>query len=200
MVSARVHEFRVPSELEALRPVLGEWASVYSQAALTFRQSNKFWFNERSLVALLSASSWRAGIPSIAEFKTSKQGEANWTGHADLALQLGDIRLVIEAKRCWLEGVRDASNSLRFLEAARSEACRLTQFEGAMCLGALFAMVNCPDGSPREEIMVELRDTYLASGVDLVAWSAMKLIPSGVHSTGCILLANLPIASANPNE
>ena len=82
-------------EFHFIKPIMESWANLYEKAAEAFPQKDNFWFSERGHVSMLCAASWLTDVPALTEVKTKKRGSNS--GHADILLETGDMKIVGEA-------------------------------------------------------------------------------------------------------
>jgi hypothetical protein len=117
----------VAPRLKRFSPILEEWQSLIAQSALEFPQTEGSWYNERTLGGLLSAATWRRGIPSIVEAKTARRAatERNGAGHLDVLMRIDGRLAAFELKTKWFSDSDGAEGVLGVLESAFAEASGL---------------------------------------------------------------------------
>lgn len=88
--------------LSELEPVLQQWINIHQEFTDKCIDEAAYYYREETNTALISAASWRAGLPSIVEFqqtKGSKRSKYRFTGRADMLIVGNKNRYIFESKK-----------------------------------------------------------------------------------------------------
>ena len=167
------------------------WANLYEKAAEAFPQEDDFWFIEQGHVSMLCAASWLTEVPALTEVKTKKQGSNS--GHADILLRTGDMKIAGEAKSADIFDTGSLVPAVHELTAARKEASKLPPDLADHRLGILFAIFWLKrelDGSLVEKTIERFRAEYPVG----IAWSitAPKSQQAKEYSPGVFMVFSKP--------
>ena len=178
-------------EFRFIAPIMERWVSLCGKTAAAFPQEDDFWFSERGYVSMLCAASWLTDVPALTEVKTKKRGSNS--GHADILLGTGDMKIAGEAKTADISDTGYLDPAVRELTEARKEASKLPPDLANHRLGILFAIFwvkREPDESLVEKTIERFR-TECPVGI---AWSitASKSQQAKEYSPGVFMVFSKP--------
>jgi len=117
-------------EFEPLKPVLLRWRKLMEED--WGKKDAPWWYNEGASVSQLAGAVWRTqGGWALEEFSVRKRGPEpgqDGSGRCDLALEVGDVRLVVEAKHLWLRWTNRTRATPRVAKAINSAMAQVVRY------------------------------------------------------------------------
>jgi hypothetical protein len=184
-----IREFEIRGR-PGLSCVFETWIDTYAQAAREFRQERDRWYLEATLVALLSASAWRCGRPSIVEAR-SRRSSRNYA-RADLLIRAGRYTHAFEAKVVYVPFESNSGRIASALAAAKKDVDRLRDPRPDVRWALAFAVLEQQEPETKlpdvlEALLDHARRAEPRPDV-IAAWLAHPT-PAGVAFPGCLLVA-----------